>query len=126
GGRQVDSCNPAVAHRSPLLIFTPRRDEMAPERRDVRQVCLIAYPAAAVVIVEIVAAIAADAARAKLRGGRRVESGQILGDRIETQQIAFGIGRREALAPTPCCLIFQSGVRAASTSLSTLLPLLPT
>src|SRR5262249_22904438 len=47
----VESRDPAVEPRALLLVFKSRRDEMAPERRQVRQVGLIAQPAAAVVIV---------------------------------------------------------------------------
>src|SRR5262245_39996405 len=121
----VETREPAVEHRALLLVFKPRRDEMAPERRDVRQVGLIAQPAAAVVIVEIVAAIAAEVARAELQDGlrdwRRVGPGQILGDRIEAQEIAFGICEREALAPALGRLIVQSGASRDAAAFSALI-----
>src|SRR5882672_12957099 len=91
---------------------------MAHERRDVS---LIAQPPAAVVIVEIVAAVAEDAAHANLRDGRRIVAGQILSDRVEAQEIAFGIGEREALTPAFGRLIVESNARRDAAAFSALI-----
>src|SRR5262249_15790554 len=74
-----------------LFVFGSGRDEMARERRDVG---LIAQPAAAVVIVEIIAAIVEGPGV-----NRRIGSSQILSDRVEILEIVFGVSEREAIAP---------------------------
>src|SRR5688500_14899491 len=94
---------------------------MRPESRQVRQVGLISQSAMAIVIIKLIACIDADSVRANLRAGGRIKAGQVLGYRVEAQEIAFGVCERKALTPVPGRLIVKSNSRRDAAAFSALI-----